>query len=170
MSSLYEIDRELQELLETGFNETCIDKETGEIDENKVKEYLEKLPIDRTIKLDNYGKLIKNLKSEAEALKAEEDNLKKRREQKEKKIEWLKNSVSLSLQAFGEDKFESSAVVFSFRQSSRIDIQDISKIPPEFMTTKTETSPDKKALTKALKDKKVIEGVSLVITKNLQVN
>ncbi len=170
MSSLYEIDRELQSLLETGFTESCVDTETGEIDENKVKDFLESLPMDRSIKLENYGKLIKNLTIEAEAIEAEENKLKKRIEQKLKRIEWLKNSVALSMQAFGEDKFETPAVAYSFRKSVSVEVSDMSKLPAEYIKVETKEKPDKTALGKALKCGAVIEGATLIEKKNLQIN
>lgn len=170
MSSLYELDSDLMEMLEQGFNEKCIDLETGEIDDKKVQEYLDSLPIERDKKLEAYGCYIKNLLAESESLKEEENNLKKRREQKERKIEYLKNNITQSLQAFNESKKEFTRCIFSFRKSEVVEIEENANLPIEYLSIKQTVMPDKKALKQALKDGKIIDGASLVNKQNLQIN
>lgn len=169
MSSLYEIDGALLEMLEYGFNEACIDAETGEIDEAKAQEYLTNLPVERDKKLEAYGCLIKNLTAEAEAIRAEEKSLAARRQSKEKTIERLKANISASMQAFGEKKKETAKVVFTFRKSEVVEVAEGANLPDEYITVKTVTSPDKTALKAALKAGAHIEGASLVERQNLQI-
>lgn len=47
MSTLYEIDRALLQLIEHGFTIDCVNEETGEVDEEKIQKYLAELPIER---------------------------------------------------------------------------------------------------------------------------
>lgn len=170
MSSLYELDNDLMEMLEQGFNEKCINLETGEIDDKKVQEYLDSLPIERDKKLEAYGCYIKNLLAENESLKEEETKLKKRREQKERKIEYLKNNITQSLQAFNENKKEFTRCVLSFRKSTALNIEDSQYIPKEFMDIKTTEKPKAKEITEFIKNGGEIKGVSLVNKQNLQIN
>lgn len=169
MSSLYEIDSNLLQMLENGFTLDCVDMETGEIDEAKVQEFLNNLPIEREKKLEAYGCLIKNLTAEAEAIRTEEKNLAARRQAKEKTIERLKNSVLFSMQQFGETKHETAKVVFSFRKSVVVEVADDSKLPDKYLLFKTTIAPNKTALKDALKSGEVIEGATLVEKQNLQI-
>lgn len=169
MSSLYEIDRALIEVLENGFTLECVDMETGEIDEAKVQEFLNNLPLERDKKLEAYGCLIKNLQAEADAIRAEEKNLAARRQAKEKRVEWLKNNIAASMQAIGETKHETAKVVFTFRKSVVVEVLDDTKLPNKYLTVKTTVAPDKVALKNALKSGEVIDGATLVEKSNLQI-
>ena len=68
MANLYEINEELERLYENSVNED------GEIDEAALAQ-IESLEMDRSTKIDNLACLIKNLTSDAEAIKAEADKL-----------------------------------------------------------------------------------------------
>lgn len=94
MNTLYELDSKIAEVLDTGFEMSCIDAETGEIDETQLAIYLEQLQLDRKTKIDNIAVYVKNLEAEAVAIRAEEKRLKERREAKERKAERLKNYTS----------------------------------------------------------------------------
>lgn len=169
MSSLYEIDSALLEMLEHGFTVDCVDLETGEIDEAKAQEFLTNLPIEREKKLEAYGCLIKNLTAEADAIRDEEKALAARRQQKEKTVERLKQNVAASLQAFGESKFETPKIAYSFRRSEVVEVADDAELPEKYITVKTVTSPDKTAIKAALKAGESIDGASLVVKQNLQI-
>ena len=168
MSSLYQIDSDILELVEHGFTVDCGDMETGEIDVAKVQEYLTALPIEREKKIEAYGCIIKNLTAEAEAIREEEKALAARRQRKEKKIEWLKENVATSMTLFGEKKHETARVAFSFRKSEVVEA-DIDRLPPQYITEKITKSPDKTAIKTALKSGEVIEGASLIVKQNLQI-
>ena len=76
--NLYEIDAAILD---------CVDMETGEvIDEDK----LDSLSVERDVKIENICCWIKNLKAEAEALKAEKESFAKRQKTAENKMESLK--------------------------------------------------------------------------------
>ena len=169
MSSLYELDANIIELLENGFNSACIDEETGEIDENKVNQYLEELQIDRKDKIENIAVFIKSLEADALAIKAEEKKLKERREAKERKTERMKEYVKQSLLLHGDMKFETPRVVLTFRKSDTVVIDDLNKLGDEYLTTKTEIVANKTALKQALKFGEIIDGVHLEEKQNLQI-
>lgn len=164
MSTLYEIDRNLYELLE---NEMVVDEETGEIlfEESDIDNLL----LTRDQKLENTACYIKNLMSDINDLKTEEKALNERRKAKEKKVERLKSYLSNSMLMFGDKKFETAKVVLSFRKSKQVEIADGAKIPQEYMTVKVEENPNKTKLKDAiLKQGVVIDGVQVVEKENLQ--
>lgn len=169
MSSLYEIDGNIRQLLETGFNIACIDEETGEIDEKRANEFLERLQLERKDKIENIAVFIKEIDADAQALKAEEKKLKERREAKERKAERLKDYVKNSLLLNGDLKFETPRVALSFRKSEVVVVDDISKLNDEYITIKTEQSANKTALKQALKLGEIIDGVRLEEKHNLQI-
>ena len=151
--NLYEIDAAILE---------CVDVETGEIfDVDKFEE----LSLTRDAKVENVCLWIKNLKAEAEALKAEKDAFAQRQKAAENKMESLKRYISGYLDGA---KFETARVKVSFRKSESLEISDGAHIPDEYLKYK-EPEVDKVGLKKALKDGMCFEGVALVQNQNIQI-
>ena len=151
--NLYEIDAAILE---------CVDVETGEIfDVDKFEE----LSLTRDAKVENVCLWIKNLKAEAEALKAEKDAFAQRQKAAENKMESLKRYISGYLEGA---KFETARVKVSFRKSESLEISEDANIPEEFLKYK-EPEVDKVGLKKALKDGMQFDGVSLVQNQNIQI-
>lgn len=168
MNTLYELDARIAELLDTGFEMSCIDAETGEIDETQLDVYLEQLQLDRKTKIDNIAVYVKNLEAEAVAIKAEEKRLKERRESKERKAERLKNYIKTSMVLQGETKFESARVSMALRNSKAV-VVDESKLESVYFINKIVQSVDKKAIKAALEAGILVEGAMLEERKNLQI-
>ena len=82
---LYEIDQAILD---------CIDAETGDIVN---AEMLDKLTMERDAKIENIALWIKDLKAEAEALKAEKMAFAERQKVAENKAESLKNYLAYAL-------------------------------------------------------------------------
>lgn len=169
MSSLFEIDNGILELLENGFNLACIDEETGEIDEAKAAEYLEALQLERGEKVENIALYIKSLDSEAAAIKAEEKNLQARRTAKERKAERLREYLKSSMLAFNEKKFETARVALSFRSSKTVIVSDIEKLDKAYIKEKVEYSADKTAIKKAIESGAVVDGAYIEEKQNLNI-
>lgn len=151
--NLYEIDAAILE---------CVDVETGEIfDVDKFEE----LSLTRDAKVENVCLWIKNLKAEAEALKAEKDAFAQRQKAAENKMESLKRYISGYLEGA---KFETARVKVSFRKSESLEISEDAHIPDEYMRFK-EPEVDKVELKKALKAGMCFDGVSLVQSQNIQI-
>lgn len=164
MSALYEIDKNLYQLLEF---DMVVDEETGEIlfEESDIDNLL----LSRDEKIENTGCYIKNLLSDIEQLKAEEKSLKERRQTKEKKVERLKKYLADSMLLFGDKKFETPRVALSFRKSKQVEIDEGVVLPEEFIKVKVEKSPDKTKLKDAiLKQGESFEGVRIIEKENLQ--
>lgn len=132
----------------------CIDPDTGEADAEK----LDELMIMREEKLENLALWVKDLKAEADAIKAEEKALAERRQAKERKAESIKAYLEKELAG---QKFETSRAVCSFRKSQKVEITDLDKIPDDYLRYSAPTA-DKAAIKAAIKDGLTIEGAELV--------
>lgn len=151
--NLYEIDAEIL---------GCVDVETGEIfDVDKFEE----LSLTRDAKIENICLWIKNLKAQAEALKAEKESFAQRQKAAETKMESLKRYISAYLEGTA---FESAKVKVSFRKSEAVEIMEGAVIPDEYLRFK-EPEVNKTELKAALKKGVHIAGVSIVENQNIQI-
>ncbi len=169
MTTLYEIDQQIAQCIRM-VTEEVIDKDTGEIVEMEVEEIinpdaLDALRIEREKKIENIALWMKNLRAEAEAIKAEKLKLGKRQKNVEKNAEELKRYLDHAL--CGE-KFRTSRVQISYQKSSSVQIDDGVVLPDEYLRYKA-PEPDKAGLAKALKSGVEIEGVRLEERQNIQV-
>lgn len=166
--NLYDLDNSIIELLENGFNEAAIDMETGEIDFDKASQFLDDLQLERKTKLENIALFIKNLESEADAIKQEEKNLKARREAKENKADQLRDYIKNSMLNFNEPKFETPRVAMSFRTSKVVEV-DEQVLDKQYYKEKVEYSVDKKAIKDAIENGIEVAGACISERKNLQI-
>ena len=143
--NLYEIENEIL---------NCVDMETGEIVDIKK---LESLQMERDQKIENIGCWIKNLLSDAEALKSEKDA--------ESKAASLKEYLSRYLDG---EKFKSARVAISFRSGSSVDIAEGASVPEEYLKY-SEPKPDKVGLNAALKAGEKFPGITLITSQNIQI-
>lgn len=150
---LYEIDAAIFE---------CFDMETGEIFDI---ERFEALNFEKDKKIESICLYIKNLKAEAEALKAEKDAFAQRQKSAENKMEGLKRYISSFLDG---EAFKTTKVQVSFRKSESLEISEGAKIPEEFLKYK-EPEVNKVDLKKAVKAGLTLEGVELVQKNNIQI-
>ena len=137
----------------------CIDPETGEIiDIDKLNE----LELERDAKIENVACWIKELKAEAEAIKAEKLALAERQKVAENKAESLKKWLAYALDG---QKFKTSKCSISYRKSESVEVTDeglsnLMKEHDELLTYKA-PEPNKKAIKDALKDGLSVQGVRL---------
>lgn len=148
---LYEIDNAILE---------CIDMETGEVID---AEKLDALNMERDAKIENVVLWIKDLKAEAEAIKAEKLALAERQKVAENKVESLKKWVAYAL---GGQKFSTARCAVSFRNTESVEVTEegleaLMKEHDELLTYKA-PEPNKKAIKDAIKDGLSVAGVQLV--------
>lgn len=143
---LYEIDEAIL---------NCIDLETGEIIDT---EQLDKLTMEREAKLENVACWIKELKAEAEALKAEKMAFAKRQQVAENKMESLKKYLAYALDG---QAFKTTRASVTFRKSQSVEIADIYKLDENYLRYK-EPEADKTAIKEAIKQGKTVAGATLV--------
>ena len=143
---LYEIDQAIMD---------CIDMETGEIVN---EELLNDLQMERDVKIENVALWIKELKAEAEALKAEKLAFAERQKVTENKMESLKKWLAYALNG---EKFKTVRASVTFRTTDKVEVADIYKLDENYLRYK-EPEADKDAIKKAIKAGQQVAGATLV--------
>lgn len=170
--TLYDVDERLVTLINEHF-----DIEDGVLceTEEELAKKIDEVSLDLDTKIENIGCYIKNLESDVEALKKEEDNLKARRKSAENKIEGLKRYLNGYLIAcFPKDedrakwKFKTPKVVLGYRKSSSVEVPDIEKLDKKYLKITTKVDPDKKAISDAIKSGEEVVGA--FIKQNINLN
>ena len=166
---LYEIEQQIHELLENGFNAECIDEETGEIDQEKVNNLLNGLQEQWDTKIENIGLYLKELDYDIAAMKEEEKNLAQRRKALENKATRLKEYVSMALRIAEKEKFETPRLKLSFRSSQSVELIEGKDVPSEFLKQKVVLDVDKALIKERLKEGELFDFAYLKDNKNLQI-
>ena len=143
---LYEIDQAIMDL---------VDNETGEIIDI---EMFDSLQMERDEKIESIALYIKDLKAEAEALKAEKLAFAERQKVAENKVESLKNYLAYALKG---QAFKSTKAVVSFRKTQQVDIFDIYALDGKFLKY-AEPTADKTAIKEAIKAGQIVKGATLI--------
>lgn len=164
MASLYEIDRDIKAFIDGLF---AIADENGEVDIDM--DILEDLKEQRQTKLENIALYIKNLASEASAIKEEEKSLAERRKRLESKCERLKGILVRSMMENNEKELSSARYCAKIRDSKAIEVFDMDYLPNEYLKEKIEYSPDNTAIKKAIEAGTEVAGARIIINHNLQI-
>lgn len=157
--NLFEIKQEIESL---------IDYETGEIADY---EAFAELQMSKQEKIENTIAFIKNLESDAEALKTQADAFAERYKAYKKKAENLKEYLDRFLE--GED-FACTTGEIKHRKSSRVEINDevsfmlYASSNPDFVI-KAEPKPNKTAIKEAIKLGQTVPGCEIVETKTMSI-
>jgi hypothetical protein len=134
--------------------------ETGEVID---AEKLDALNMERDAKIENVVLWIKDLKAEAEAIKAEKLALAERQKVAENKAESLKKWIAYALDG---QKFSTAKCAVSFRNTESVEVTEeglkaLMNDHDELLTYKA-PEPNKKAIKDAIKDGLSVAGVQLV--------
>lgn len=148
--TLYEIDRQLMDLL---------DDETGEIADY---EAFEALRMERDAKIENVALWVKNLKAEAEAIRAEEKALAERRQAAAKKAESLESWLEKALDG---QNFRTARCACSFRKTQSADPDEefigwAMINAPDLLKYKAPEA-DKQAIKRAIKEGRHVEHATI---------
>ena len=143
--NLFQIDEEIMK---------CVDMETGEIIDSAK---LDELQMDRDRKIENIACWIKNLLSDAEALKEQKQTFADRQKAAESKAESLKKYLSDYLAG---QKFSTDKVAISFRKTSSVNVTDLTKIPEQYLKY-ADPTVDKNAVKAAIKAGENIPGAEM---------
>lgn len=162
--SLYEIASDLYTVINDGL---IFDEDTGEIVWDG--ENLGELQATFDDKAEAVAMFVKNLEADAEAIKAEEQALKKRREVKERKADRLREYLLECLDVNGLSLVDTPKARISTRRSTYVNVTDDGKVPESFRKVKTVESIDKTAIGKALKAGDEVDGCELAERRSLQI-
>jgi outer membrane murein-binding lipoprotein Lpp len=156
--TIYEIDQALLSL---------IDPDTGEIGDYDM--FCE-LQMEREAKVENMALWVKNLNAEADAIKAERDNLYEREKAARNKADRLKKYLAEIL--CGE-KFTSPRVAVTFRKSEAVEIdEDFIEWAREkagYLLKYKDPEVNKTAIKEAIKNGTAIEFARIVQNNNIQI-
>lgn len=172
---LYEINEQLLQLLEYGWDESCVDMETGEILAEKAAEKIAALNLVFEEKVENIACYIKDLLADAEKIKTEEQVLTIRRKGLEKKADWLKRYIGGAMQAAERTSLETARCKVSFRKSEQLDITDAGKLMAYLQEKRKEllrykeAEIDKAGIKKAIKAGEEIPFCVIGEQQNLQI-
>ena len=160
MRALYEIDQDIL---------ACVDAETGEIlDTGK----LDALQMEREQKLEGVALWVKDLKAEAEAVKAEADKLTARKKALDNKIDSIKAWL---LQALGGEKLKTPRCNVYQTHSQRVSVTDEAKLiqylklsdDPDMFLRFREPEIRKDEIKKAMKEGEFFPGAALEETESV---
>ena len=119
-----------------------------------IKGTIEGIDGELEVKLENYGKIITEIDSEALALKAEEDRLSARRKVLENSSERMKKAVEEAMRAVGKTKVKTELYSFGIQKNPAslklADEIDFDNIPMEYVIF-PEPKIDKEAVKDAIK-------------------
>ncbi len=167
--NIYDIDLALMTASDAILD--LVDEETGEVTDidqfEALKAEIDGLQMAREQKISNVACWIKNLTAEADAIKAEKQNLAKRQQVAENKAESLKKYLKYALQG---EKFKDARVSISYRRSEDIHFCegfDGESLPDEFV--KVEKKAKLTEIKNAIKEGREIPGVSLISKQNIQI-
>lgn len=148
---LYELTSSYTNLLE-------VQEEGGDVVEalGMVEEAIEE-------KVGNALKVIETIEAEAKALKDVEVRMAQRRKTKENDAKRLREYIAAQMDKAKIKKVATDTHSVTVRTVKSLDIDAMAIIPESFMVEKPATfSPDKKALTQAIKDGQHFVGITLV--------
>ena len=154
MSNIYELTNELSLLWDL--------MESGELDDDALIGAFDVAKEDLAIKLEGYCKFIKNLESDIQGLKAEEQRLYDRRKTMENTIDRCKNAMKFALNTAGERKIACGTFTVAVQDTTPSVVLDepyIENIPEEYLVPQ-EPKIDKKKIKADIDAGKDLEGIA----------
>lgn len=149
--TLYELTDQMYSLLQKLEEIPPEDPEEREIWEEAIRDTLAMLVDDFAEKAEGYGKVMKQLQADAEAVKAEKMRLARVQQALENNVERMREAVKRAMLITGQKKVKTD--LFSFSVSPRLDLvidADVDEIPDDLVKVKAE--PDKTAIKAFLKE------------------
>jgi anti-sigma28 factor (negative regulator of flagellin synthesis) len=117
----------------------------------------------------NYAKVIANFQAESDAIDQEIKRLKAMKESRDKKVEWLKESVKKAMLVSGIEKVESPLFKLSVRRSEAVEVDVVESLPSAFQNVKNVVTADKVAIKEAIKRGEFVMGARIIENFNLQI-
>lgn len=164
---LYEIALEYRQFMEL--------VESEEIPLEAIGDTLESITAELEEKADNIACIIKTLKAEVEAIKAEERNLAERRKAKEARADRLTEYLAETLLGAGYDKIETARNKITFRKSEPVNITDEAEfiawaaVNRDDVLKYGEPKIDKTAVKKAIQSGAALPFASIEKRMNIQI-
>jgi hypothetical protein len=121
------------------------------------------------IKSRSYGFVIKSLESDIDTIDSEIKRLGDLKKARNKVIERMKTTLSDAMELFEIEKLETPTMKISFRASETTEVTNEELLDSRFLTIKTTTSPNKKAIKEAIESGETVLGAYIKRNKNIQI-
>lgn len=157
--TIWEIDRSMEAL---------VDPETGELMD---WEAISALQLERENKVENMVLWYKNIVSDVAEMKAAENDLKERRQKKERNAERLKSYIEYALAG---EKFETARCAVSYRKSKALELGEgvgdwLYKNGYRDLVVEQAHKIDKRGVTELIKGGVVVPGAEIVERQNMSI-
>ena len=121
------------------------------------------------LKLENTAKVIRTFEAQAEALKTEEDRMRKKRQTYQNNVDRLKSYIFEAMQATGKDKLKGVHVSLRLQNNPpSVNMLNAQAIPAHYLVEQPSTV-DKKAVLQDLKNGIAVDGAELKQDKSLRI-
>ena len=157
MPNIYEITGDIRKLWDL--------MEEGELDDDMIFDAMMNSQEELAIKLEGYCKWIKNMESDIEGLKKEEDRLYARRKSMENAITRAKQAMQMAMNEAGEKKMECGTFKVGLQRiqpSVQVDEQYIENIPSKYIVPQ-EPKINRKLMLEDLKNGEDLSGVAHLV-------
>ena len=157
MPNIYEITGDIRKLWDL--------MEEGELDDDMIFDAMMNSQEELAIKLEGYCKWIKNMESDIEGLKKEEDRLYARRKSMENAITRAKQAMQMAMNEAGEKKMECGTFKVGLQRiqpSVQVDEQYIENIPSKYLVPQ-EPKINRKLMLEDLKNGEDLSGVAHLV-------
>jgi len=160
MANIYELTFDYMRLQEY-INQLLEQDDISEEDMQMLNDTFESINDSLESKVEGTLKVIKHIQYDADAFKAEEERLAKRRKTLENSVDLLKTNIKNMMIVTGQDKIKAGLFNVSLRNNPlTAHIFDESKLPKEYLIEQ-QPKVDKRAVTAALKNGAEVEGAVL---------
>jgi hypothetical protein len=160
--NIYQIEQEYISLAESIINNG------GEVDEATEqalainKDQLEQ-------KGRGYGFVVKQLENDCDIIDSEIARLRALKDSRSKTIDKLKETVKNAMELYDITEIKTATLKINFRKSESVEIFDEALLTPEYLTTKTTTTPNKTAIKDAIKAGSEVQGATIKTNNNLTI-
>ena len=163
---LYELSTQYAQVVD--MLEAAQTGETDALDAEMLKDTLDAIGEAIEAKADNIARIMHELSTVEEAIKAEVERLQGRAGIIKKQRESLKTYLQVAMESTGKDKFKTSFYSFTIRNNpASVQIVDESAIPSAFIREVTEKRIEKKAIAEVLKSGVEVAGCTLTQSRSL---
>jgi len=148
--------------------EDMLDREIEYISQDEIKETLANIKDDIEDKIASIGKIVLELKSDIESVKAEEDRLAKRRSGFTSKMEWLKLYLLAEMVSTNTLKVKKDVISVSVQNNPpSAELINLELVPEQYIRIVPERrEPDKRAIIEHFKETgELVSGVNIITDK-----
>lgn len=158
--NLYEMTEEIRNLYEM-----LAEADAEDIDQI-VSDAIEGIEADK--KVEGYCQVIKQLKADAEMLKAEKARIDRKKATAENAIERMRKALTDFMDATHQDKVKAGTFSVSMRETASVNILNELDLPERFLIPQMPKA-DKKAIKEALDNGETVDGAELTFTKGVTI-